>query len=41
MGRRAKLKQPISIEEAVVIVKKHLNLSHVRLAKAPGGYSYK
>ena len=36
MGRRAKLKQPISVEEAVALVKKHLNLSHVRLAKAPG-----
>ena len=36
MGRRAKLKQPISIEEAVSRVKKHLNLPHVRVAKPPG-----
>ena len=39
MGRRAKLKQPISVEEAVAMVKKHLNMSHVRLAKASGGYT--
>jgi len=36
MGRKAKLKKPISLDEAVTCVKQHLKLIHVRLAKAPG-----
>jgi len=36
MGRKAKLKKPISLDEAVTCVKQHLKLTHVRLAKAPG-----
>ncbi|XP_060593558.1 NIF3-like protein 1, partial [Ruditapes philippinarum] len=36
MGRKAKLNKSISLDEAVQLVKKHLKLDHVRLAKSPG-----
>ncbi|XP_045171203.2 NIF3-like protein 1 [Mercenaria mercenaria] len=36
MGRKAKLSDNITLEEAVKLVKQHLKLDHVRLAKAPG-----
>jgi hypothetical protein len=36
MGRKAKLNNSISLDEAVQLVKKHLKLDHVRLAKSPG-----
>ncbi|OWF56642.1 NIF3-like protein 1 isoform X2 [Mizuhopecten yessoensis] len=36
MGRKGTLKQPLSLEDAVSLVKKHTNLDHVRLAAAQG-----
>ncbi|XP_060074607.1 NIF3-like protein 1 [Ylistrum balloti] len=36
MGRKGTLKEPLSLEDAVSIVKKHTNLKHVRLAISPG-----
>ncbi|XP_060552370.1 NIF3-like protein 1 [Ruditapes philippinarum] len=36
MGRKAKLNNSISLDEAVQLVKKHLKLDRVRLAKSPG-----
>ncbi|XP_052800162.1 NIF3-like protein 1 isoform X2 [Mya arenaria] len=36
MGRRGRLSQSVSVEAAVNLVKSHLGLNHVRLARAPG-----
>ncbi|XP_033747026.1 NIF3-like protein 1 [Pecten maximus] len=36
MGRKGTLKEPLSLEDAVSLVKKHTNLEHVRLAASPG-----
>ncbi|XP_069135326.1 NIF3-like protein 1 [Argopecten irradians] len=36
MGRKGTLKEPMTLNEAVSVVKKHTNLEHVRLAAAPG-----
>ena len=39
MGRKAKLNNSISLDMAVQLVKKHLKLNHVRLAKSPGEFT--
>lgn len=36
MGRKGTLKEPVSLEEAVSLVKQHTKLDHVRLAASPG-----
>ena len=39
MGRKGKLKTSMTVQESVDGVKKHLNLSHVRLASTPGNFT--
>ena len=41
MGRKGKLKTSMTVQESVDGVKKHLNLSHVRLASTPGNFTFK
>lgn len=36
MGRKGKLSKSISLDEAVELVKSHLKLDYVRLARSPG-----